>query len=140
MPLYIQRLTKTAKLPTRATDGSAGLDLYADVSLMIYPGDWGLVSTGIAVAIDTGQVGLIWPRSGLAVRAGLDTGAGVVDEDYRGEVKVVLFNHGADPYQVSSGDRIAQLLIQSVAKPTITEMDTLPGTKRGESGFGSTGG
>ena len=139
MPLYIQRLTMTAKIPTRATDRAAGLDLYADAKVTVSPGDRALVSTGIAVAIDPGQAGVIWPRSGMATKFGMDTGAGLIDEDYRGEIRVLLFNHGDDPYYVEQGDRIAQLVIQPVMKPTIYDVAELPETERGENGFGSSG-
>ena len=139
MPLYIQRLTNTAKIPTRATDRAAGLDLYADAKVTIFPGDRALVPTGIAVAIDPGQAGFIWPRSGMATKFGMDTGAGLIDEDYRGEIRVLLFNHGDDPYYVEQGDRIAQLVIQPVMKPTIYDVAELPETERGENGFGSSG-
>ncbi len=139
MPLYIQRLTNTAKIPTRATDRAAGLDLYADAKVTIFPGARALVSTGIAVAIDPGQAGFIWPRSGMAMKFAMDTGAGLIDEDYRGEIRVLLFNHSDDPYYLEQGDRIAQLVIQPVMKPTIYDVVELPETERGESGFGSSG-
>ncbi len=139
MPLYVQRLTDTAQLPTRGSELAAGLDLYADEGLLIPPGGRALVSTGIAVALDPGTAGLIWPRSGMAYRAGCGIGAGVIDADYRGCVKVLLFNHSPDLLCIAKGDRIAQLVIQQIARPAITEMDALPGTVRGENGFGSTG-
>jgi dUTP pyrophosphatase len=81
----------------------------------------------------------VWPRSGLAVRHGIDTLAGVVDSDYRGEVKVVLVNHGLEPFRIAPGDRIAQLLVQRVERAFFTRAAALPHTERGESGFGSTG-
>ena len=86
-----------------------------------------------------GHVGLVWPRSGLAVRHGLDTLAGVIDSDYRGEVRVVLVNHGRDPVTLARGDRIAQLLVQRVERATFTRVDGLVESRRGEGGFGSTG-
>lgn len=139
MPLYVHRLTETAKLPTRATEMSAGLDLYADAAATVWPLDRALIPIGVALALDPGQCGLIWPRSGLAVKSGITVGAGVIDADYRGEIKVLLINLGDEPYYVQPGDRIAQLLIQPVSRPTITVMDVLPGTARGMDGFGSTG-
>ena len=138
MPLYLQRLTETAIRPTRATDGAAGLDLYADEPAMIpeYNRVW--VKTGIAVAIAPGYVGLVWPRSGLA-GSGLDTSAGVVDSDYRGELKVLLCNGTPHRRGVKQGDRIAQLLIMPIGMPNVIEVDAMPETSRGANGFGSTG-
>ncbi len=138
MPLYLTRLTETAQRPTRATEGAAGLDLYADETLTIpeYRRAW--VSTGIAVAIAPGYCGLVWPRSGLAGK-GLDTSAGVVDSDFRGEVKVLLCNGTHERKTVHAGDRIAQLLIVPAGMPNVLEVDALPATARGENGFGSTG-
>ena len=138
MPLYLQRLTETAKLPTRATEYAAGLDLYADETITIpeYHRAW--VSTGIAIALNPYHVGQIWPRSGLAGH-GLDTSAGVVDSDYRGEVKVLLVNGSHERKTVHAGDRIAQLVILPVARPELIEVDALPATERGAHGFGSSG-
>ena len=138
MPLYLQRLTATAIRPTRATECAAGLDLYADESITIpeYHRAW--VSTGIAVAIAPGYCGMVWPRSGLAGK-GLDTSAGVIDCDYRGELKVLLCNGSHERKTVKAGDRIAQLLIVPVGMPNVIEVDALPATERGENGFGSTG-
>lgn len=139
MPLYVRRLTQTATLPTRGSDFAAGLDLYADENLVVPAGDRALIPTGIALSIDPNMAALIWPRSGLAVNHGIETGAGVIDADYRGEIKVLLHNHSARAYLVQRGERIAQVLIQPVMKPTMTEMDELPTTGRGAGGFGSTG-
>lgn len=138
MPLYLQRLTETAQRPIRATDGAAGLDLYADETITIpeYRRAW--VSTGIAVAIAPGYCGLVWPRSGLAGK-GLDTSAGVIDCDFRGELKVLLCNGTHERQTVHAGDRIAQLLIMPVLMPTVIEVDALPASERGANGFGSTG-
>ena len=138
MPIYLQRLTETAIRPTRATAGAAGLDLYADETMTIpeYRRAW--VSTGIAVAVAPGYCGLVWPRSGLAGK-GLDTSAGVIDCDYRGELKVLLVNGSHERKTVHAGDRIAQLLIVPVGMPNVVEVDALPPTERGENGFGSTG-
>ena len=138
MPLYLQRLTETAISPTRATDGAAGLDLYADEPAMIPEYNRAWVKTGIAVAIAPGYVGLVWPRSGLA-GSGLDTSAGVVDSDYRGELKVLLCNGTPHRRGVKQGDRIAQLLIMPIGMPNVIEVDALPETSRGANGFGSTG-
>lgn len=126
-------------LPGRGSPGSAGADLAASETLTLAPGARAAVPTGIHVAIPPGHVGLVWPRSGLAVRHGIDTLAGVIDSDYRGEVKVVLVNHGREPFRIAPGDRIAQLLVQRVESAAFVSRETLPGTERGEGGFGSTG-
>lgn len=139
MPLYIKRLTKTAVLPTRAHTDDAGLDLYADAPITVPAGDRALVPTGIAIAVPPAHVGLIWPRSGMAWKQGIDVGAGVVDCGYRGEVKVLLFNHDAFPLRIQAGDKVAQLLIQVVASPHAEEVAELPDSGRGENGFGSSG-
>jgi len=137
--MKIKLLTDTATAPTYATDGSAGLDLYADDDAVIPESGSALIATGISVEIDADKVGLIWPRSGIAVKNGLDTGAGVIDSDYRGEVKVLLFNHGEYAYKIKRGDRIAQLLIVPCYRPKIEIVDSLDETERGAGGFGSTG-
>ena len=97
------------------------------------------MGTGIVLALPPGHVGLVWPRSGLALRHGIDTLAGVIDSDYRGEVRVVLVNHGGEPFAIARGDRIAQLLVQKVERVEFVARDTLDATTRGAGGFGSTG-
>lgn len=143
MTLIVKLLTDTARAPTKATDGSAGFDLYADEDCRLDLSSRKAVSTGIAVAIDPDKVGLIWPRSGIAAKHGIDTGAGVIDSDYRGEVKVLLFNHGDWPsdgsFEIKRGDRIAQLLIVPAYGQTVVVTDSLDATGRGESSFGSSG-
>jgi dUTP diphosphatase len=126
-------------LPSHGSAGSAGADLAASEGVTLGPGERAAVPTGIHVAIPEGHVGLVWPRSGLAVRHGIDTLAGVIDSDYRGEVKVVLVNHGPEPFRIAPGDRIAQLLVQRVERVLFERRDSLPDTERGEDGFGSTG-
>ena len=126
-------------MPEYASDGCAGADLRARAAVTLAPGQRAAVSTGVHVAIPAGHVGLIWPRSGLAVRHGLDTLAGVIDSDYRGEVRVALVNHGDTPVTLAPGDRIAQLLIQPVTRAHFTRATELDATERGEGGFGSTG-
>ncbi len=138
MTTFVSRITDSAIMPTRGSEFSAGLDLYADEELLIYPGHWRLIGTGIKIAIPSHLGGLIWPRSGMATR-GITVDAGVIDADYRGEVKVLLVNHSRDSFLVTRGMRIAQLVIQPVF-PDIREVDELPiDTGRGENGFGSTG-
>ncbi len=126
-------------LPKQATEGAAGFDLIAVHSTCIHVGGTRLVPTGFAWAIPIGQVGMIRPRSGLAVRHGIDVLAGVVDADYRGEVSVVLINHGDRPIQINAGDRIAQMVVQPCMVGVTVECDELPSTERGNGGFGSTG-
>jgi dUTP pyrophosphatase len=130
---------KGASLPAYASEGAAGADLRASQATQIPPGGRAAVPTGLKVEIPRGHVGLVWPRSGLAVRDGIDTLAGVIDSDYRGEVKVVLVNHGSSIFSIAPGDRIAQLLIQRVARARFEPTSDLEDTERGEGGFGSTG-
>ena len=139
--LPVKLLTSTAKLPDKANTFDAGLDLYNDEqeTITIGPGQRRLISTGIAVAIPKGFVGLIWPRSGHAVKKGIDTMAGVIDSPYRGEVKVLLVNE-SDEYQTfNHGDKIAQMLIQYSPDFLPLIVENLDETSRGENGFGSSG-
>ena len=126
-------------VPRYASAGAAGADLCASEALMLAPGERRAVATGLELELPAGSVGLVWPRSGLAVRQGVDTLAGVIDSDYRGEVKVVLINHGREPVQVAVGDRIAQLLVQRVERVNFVADEDLTATIRGSGGFGSTG-
>lgn len=128
-----------AALPEYGTASAAGADLRASEPLVIAPGARAAVPTGLRLAIPEGRVGLVWPRSGLAVRHGIDTLAGVIDSDYRGEVKVVLVNHGDEPFAIAKGDRVAQLLIQRVERAAFRASDHIAETGRGSGGFGSTG-
>jgi dUTP pyrophosphatase len=125
--------------PAYGSAAAAGADLRAAEDVTLGPGERTAVATGLHVAIPPGHVGLVWPRSGLAVKHGLDTLAGVVDSDYRGEVRVVLVNHGRDPVVLARGDRIAQLLIQRVERADFKRVESLETTSRGTGGFGSTG-
>jgi dUTP diphosphatase len=126
-------------LPEYSSAGAAGADLRAREAVVLPPGARAAVATGIHVEIPAGHVGLVWPRSGLAVRHGIDTLAGVIDSDYRGEVRVVLVNHGEAEFRVEPGDRIGQLLVQRVEHATFSRSPALAATPRGEGGFGSTG-
>ncbi len=125
--------------PSRSTAQAAGADLHAAEDLTLAPGERRLVPTGLRVAIPPGHAGLVWPRSGIAVRDGIDTMAGVIDIDYRGEVRVLLINHGREPFRIRRGDRIAQLLVQRVEPAEFVPADGLPESARVEGGFGSTG-
>lgn len=135
----VQLLHKDAIMPSRATPGAAGLDLYSAEDVALQPGGRALTATGVAMTLPTGHVGLIWPRSGLAVKSGVDVLAGVVDCDYRGEVKVALINHGDRFVFIEAGDRIAQMIIQRYSFEMPTKVDRLGRTHRGDRGFGSTG-
>jgi len=137
----IALLTPEARLPTYATDGDAGLDLRASESFWIESGVRRIVSTGIAVAIPEGHVGLIHPRSGLAAKSGITVlnAPGTIDSGYRGELKVILLNTSAAPFRIDVGDRIAQLIIQEYVHADLVEVSELPETARGDRGFGSTG-
>lgn len=137
--LSIRRLRHDAILPVRSTPHAAGLDLFACEAAQIPAGRHGVVSTGIAIALPEDCVGLVWPRSGLSLKHGIGTLAGVIDSDYRGEIKVVLMNNGDRDYEIQKGDRIAQLLIQKIQLIDPVEVDVLPDSSRGESGFGSSG-
>jgi len=126
-------------LPEYASPGCAGADLRASEAVVLPPGARAAVATGLQMQIPPGHVGLVWPRSGLAVRHGIDTLAGVIDSDYRGEVKVVVVNHGEEPFAIARGDRVAQLLLQRVERAAFTANTSLDDTSRGQGGFGSTG-
>lgn len=137
--LQVKRLTKTAKLPVRQHKGDAGYDLSSDEDMTIYPGEWKLVSTGIAFKVPFGTYGRIAPRSGFSYKKGTMIGAGVIDEGYTGHVKVLVFNMSKDEIHVQSGDRIAQLILEKISTPDVVEVDELTKTKRGDGGFGSSG-
>lgn len=142
--LKIKKLRENAKIPFRATPGSAGMDLYAciDEPVAIAPQKIAVIPTGIAVGLESADyVALIYARSGLAVRHGIAPAncVGVVDSDYRGEVCVGLVNQTDVPFTVQPGDRIAQMVIAPVELPRIEVVDDLDATERGAGGFGSTG-
>jgi dUTP pyrophosphatase len=128
-------------LPTRATPGSAGFDLRSSVDLSIPPGEWRVVPTGLAMAIPDGWEGQVRPRSGLAAKHGVTVlnAPGTIDADYRGEIKVPLINHGPTAFQVSRGERIAQILFAPVPELELVLVAELPDGARGDRGFGSTG-
>jgi dUTP pyrophosphatase len=132
-------LSPTATCPQRQTPGSAGYDLVASESTVILSGKRKLVGTGLQISIPSNCYGRIAPRSSLAWKNQVDIGAGVIDSDYRGEVKVLLVNNGSDFYQVNIGDRIAQLILTRIETPEIIVVGELSSTSRGSGGFGSTG-
>ncbi len=133
------RVAGPGRLPAYSSDGAAGADLVASEGLTLAPGGRAAVPTGLHLQLPPGHVGLVWPRSGLAVQHGIDTLAGVIDSDYRGEVRVVLVNHGGTAFEIKPGDRVAQLLVQPVERAVFTRVESLAGSERGENGFGSTG-
>ena len=142
MGLLVRRLDPRALLPTRAYPGDAGLDLYALDDGLLEPGERASVRTGIAVEIPDGQAGLVLPRSGLARRHGiaLVNAPGLIDAGYRGELEVLLLNTDrTQPFSISSGDRIAQLVIVEVQTPAVVEVGELALSQRGAGGFGSSG-
>jgi dUTP pyrophosphatase len=141
--ILIKRLDPGLPLPARAHPGDAGTDLFAAQDVELAPGQRALVPTGIAIALPDGYAAFVHPRSGLAARHGvtLVNAPGTVDAGYRGEIKVTLLNTDTEqPVRLQRGDRIAQLVVQRVAYPVFHEVATLPGSARGEGGFGSTGG
>lgn len=136
--IKIKLLHNYATEPTRATDGSAGFDLYATDNHTVWPGARVKIPTGISMAIPEGYAGFIWPRSGMAVKYGFDTHAGLIDSDFRGEVMVAGMNHGDRPIDIRRGDRVAQIVFSPVV--ALSRMvDNLDDTERGSGGFGSSG-
>jgi len=130
-------------LPSYATEGAAGMDLLAAVTapVTLRPGERALIPTGLRVALPAGHEWQIRPRSGLALKHGVTVAnaPGTVDEDYRGEVGVILVNLGAEPFVIERGTRIAQAVLAPVTRASLHEAASLPATRRGEGGFGSTG-
>lgn len=143
-PFKIKKVRPNAVLPTRGSDGAAGLDLYAciDAPVTLAPRGLYQIPTGIAVALPGREtVGLIFARSGLGIKHGVtpSNAVGVIDSDYRGELSVGLTNFSDTPYTLNPGERFAQLVVMPVLLPEIEETDDLGETERGGSGFGSTG-
>lgn len=139
--LQVQRLHPDAVPPAYAHDGDAGLDLVSVEGVELAPGERHAVATGWAMAIPDGWVGLVHPRSGLALRQGLTVAnaPGTIDAGYRGEVKVILVNLGAETVTIAPGDRVAQLVLQEVGRADVDVVEALDDTGRGSGGFGSTG-
>ena len=136
--LKVKRLNENAILPTK-NKGDAGYDLYSLGEVVLAPNATTLIDTGIALEIPSGYVGLVWPRSGMAVKYGLDTMAGVIDSTYRGELKVLLWNNSDAYMMFKPGTKIAQLVVQQHLDDEVVEVTELSNTFRGENGFGSTG-
>lgn len=144
MTLKIKKTDPRAAIPARGTSGSAGMDLRAvlDEPMTLLPGVLVSVPTGIAIGLPSPDtVGLVFARSGLAVKhgIGLSNGVGVIDSDYTGEIRVGLVNQSQTPYELHPGERIAQLVVMPICRPALVEVDTLEETERGAGGFGSTG-
>tara|TARA_B110000902_G_scaffold2919_1_gene3254 strand:+ start:145 stop:576 length:432 start_codon:yes stop_codon:yes gene_type:complete len=136
--ININLLHINARLPDKGSDGSAGLDLYTVDSVTIPSGQRALLRTGLAMSIPEGYVGLIWPRSKLAAKMGIDVLAGVVDSDYRGEVMISLLNTGFDPVEIMTGDKVAQIIIQKhYSDIGMYLVNNLDDTTRGKSGVNS---
>jgi dUTP pyrophosphatase len=144
VPVRVRRLPhgEGLDLPVYATDGAAGMDVVSAEDVTIAPGARHAVATGLAMAIPTGYEVQVRPRSGLALKHGITVPntPGTIDSDYRGELKVILINHGTDPFEIRRGDRVAQLVLAPVTRGAWLVVDELDGTARGEGGFGSTGG
>lgn len=139
LAIKVKQLSEGARLPAQATNWAAGADLCCAESFSLQPGERKLVPTGIALEIPRGYYGRVAPRSGLAVRHGIDTLAGIIDSDFRGELKVALINLGEEPVGFAAGERIAQLIIERAASCAYTWSDVLSTTERADGGFGSTG-
>jgi len=141
MEIKLKRLDTDLPMPECAHPGDAGADLFARDDCTLEPGAREVVATGVAIALPDGYAGLVVPRSGLAARSGVGVvnSPGLLDSGYRGEIKVILVNHGAQPVSFQRGDRIAQLVVVPVASPVFVPVGELPESARGEGGFGSTG-
>ena len=139
MTLKVKKFEDNATVPSKGSSGAAGYDLYSNDTHVIMPWTRAVIPTGIGVKLPDGVYGRIAPRSGLSVKNGINVGAGVVDPDYTGELKVVLFNHDNNPFIIKPGYRIAQLVLEKFDSHDIEVVNELDSTERGEGGFGSTG-
>lgn len=145
MKVYIKKVdgAEDLPLPRYMTKGASGMDLYANVTkdVVIKPGEFKMIPTGLQVALPRGFEGQVRPRSGLAYKKGITVlnSPGTIDEDYRGEIKVILINLGKQDFVIHRGDRIAQLILSKVYKAEVVEVDSLNKTERGSGGFGHTG-
>ena len=141
--VLVKKLKPSVKLPSYKTDGASGMDLMADIdkSIELKPGESCLIPTGLSVAFPKEYEIQIRPRSGLAAKSSISVlnTPGTIDSDYRGEIKIILFNHGDQNFKISNGDRIAQMILSPVIKMDLEETNELPESFRGEGGFGSTG-
>ncbi len=144
IPIELKRLPhgEGLTLPAYATDGAAGMDVVSAEDVTLEPGQRYPVATGLAMAIPHGYEIQVRPRSGLALKHGITVPntPGTIDSDYRGELKVIMINHGSEPFVIARGDRVAQLVVAPVTQGQWVEVDELDATERGAGGFGSTGG
>ena len=139
MKLYVKKLDKKVKLPLYAHSSDAGLDIFSNEEYVLKPGERHLFATGIQLAVPKNCCALVWDKSGLAVNHGIKTMAGVIDEGYRGEIKILVINLGQINYKVEKYSKIAQIIIQEKISVEIKETDDLNNTQRGHNGFGSSG-
>lgn len=141
MQLHVKKLAPEAQLPTRAHDTDAGFDLHSPVNVTIRVGATVTIPTKLAISLPENTVGLIYPRSSLGTRHGivLANTVGVIDSGYRGEIMLVVTNHGDRPYTIHSGDRVAQMIVTPYYAPYVIEVSDLEASDRGTGGFGSTG-
>lgn len=141
--IQVKRLPGSEGLPLPAfeTAGAAGMDLRACEETVLGPGERALVPTGLSIAVPPGHEAQIRPRSGLAIKHGVTVlnAPGTIDSDYRGEIRIVLINHGDRDFRIARGDRVAQLVVAPVVRPQLVETGSLDDTKRGDGGFGSSG-
>jgi len=136
--VMVKRLHPDAKVPSLGTEHAAGFDLYSVEDIELQPGERAAVGTGISIQIPEGMVTLFWDRSGMGFK-GVHRFAGVIDSDYRGELKVILFNSTRESFKINKGDRICQAIIQDYYTPDFKEVEDLDNSVRGDGGFGSTG-
>lgn len=141
MTFFFSKLHVDAVVPTRGSQGAAGYDLSSCENIVVPAGKWKLINSGIAIQIPSDCYARVASRSGLALKKGINVGAGVIDSDYRNAIGAVLFNHSDKDFEVKVGDRIAQIIFEKIYTPELEEVDydTLTNTERGTKGFGSTG-
>ena len=139
MFVHYKYLTESAKVPHKANRTDAGYDLYSDEDAWVFARQRQVIKTGISIQMPENLAGLIWPRSGLSVKQGIDVLAGVVDAGYRGEIMVCLYNTSDDDVEIKRGDRIAQMIFQEVPFVSLLLREELATSQRGSNGFGSTG-
>ncbi len=141
--VLVKKLNSKAQLPKYKTSGSSGMDLMASIEypIKIKPQESALIATGISIAIPEGTEVQIRPRSGLAAKSSISVlnTPGTIDSDYRGEIKIILFNHGKEEFTINNNDRVAQMVLMPILKAEFEEVEDLPETLRGSEGFGSTG-
>lgn len=137
--LFVKKLSEFATVPSKGSKLSAGYDLYAAYDYVVKAMDKEMIKTDLQIALPSGCYGRVAPRSGLAWKHSIDVGAGVIDEDYRGPVNVILFNFGRTDFAIKRGDRIAQLICEKIQQTDVQEVQDLDDTERGANGFGSTG-